>query len=306
MADRVLITGARGFVGTHLARALSASHPGCRLDVTPFDVTDRAATRAALERARPDVCFHLAAVSSIGAARAQPTRAWQVNLDGTLLLADLLRETCPEALFVFASSAEAYGDSFRSGQPLDETAALAPANTYSATKAAADLALGALAHEGLRVVRLRPFNHTGAGQSPDFVVAAFARQIARIEAGVQEPVLSVGNLAAERDFLDVRDICAGYAACIDHAAALEPGTILNFCSGQTRSIRSVLDDLIRLSGLSVEIRVDPARLRPVDLPRALGAGGRAESVLGWRPRVGWDDTLRAVLEDWRTRVRHEV
>ncbi|NHO33153.1 NAD-dependent epimerase/dehydratase family protein [Acetobacter sp. LMG 1636] len=311
---RILVTGAQGFVGNHLLHALrSTSHnaqpdtvPNTVIEAARFDITDPDAVSAVLDRTRPDLCFHLAAISSIGAARADPDEAWTVNLHGTLRVANALRRINPGATFVFASSAEAYGDSFRSGLPLDETAPLAPANTYSATKAAADLALGALAHEDLRTIRLRPFNHTGPGQTADFVVPAFARQIARIEAGLQDPVLSVGNLDAERDFLDVRDICAAYLACARHAADIRPGTIFNLCSGQTRSIRSVVDDLIRLSGTSVTVRIAPEKLRPVDLPRAAGSAQQAAATLNWHPSTAWDDTLRAVLDDWRARIRHEA
>ncbi len=306
MATRILVTGAQGFVGRHLLHTLRHTHPACTVEAGRFDITDADAVTEALTRARPDLCFHLAAISSIGAARSDPDEAWTVNLHGTLRLATTLRHVSPAATFVFASSAETYGDSFRGGTPLDETAALAPANTYSATKAAADLALGALAHEGLRCLRMRPFNHTGPGQTADFVVPAFARQIARIEAGLQEPVLSVGNLDAERDFLDVRDVCTAYAACLSHAAEAEAGAILNLCSGHTRSIRSILDDLIRLSGARVTVRTDPEKLRPVDLPRAAGSAQRAADLLGWRPSIAWDDTLRAVLDDWRQRIRHEA
>ncbi|NHO17795.1 NAD-dependent epimerase/dehydratase family protein [Acetobacter oeni] len=303
---RILVTGAQGFVGQHLLRALGATLPDCVVETPRCDITDADAVTGVLERARPDLCFHLAAISTIGAARASPDEAWNVNLHGTLRVANALYRVRQDATFVFTSSSETYGDSFRGGAPLDETAALAPANTYSATKAAADLALGALAHDGLRTLRLRPFNHTGPGQTASFVVPAFARQIARIEAGLQESVLSVGNLDAERDFLDVRDVCAAYAACATHGPALAPGTILNLCSGQTRSIRSILDDLIRLSGAAVTVRTDPDKLRPVDLPRAAGSAKRAAELLNWRPSIAWDDTLRAVLDDWRARIRHEA
>ncbi|MBO1360865.1 GDP-mannose 4,6-dehydratase [Acetobacter sacchari] len=303
---RVLITGARGFVGKHLQSMLAKERPDCTVLTPSFDVTDRQAVFDAVEAVQPQICFHLAAVSSIGQARSEPDLAWRVNLGGVLNVADALKSAAPEALLVFTSTSEAYGDSFRGGAPLDETAALAPGNTYSATKSAADLALGALANDGLRVVRMRPFNHTGAGQTDSFVVPAFARQIARIEAGRQEPLISVGNLSAERDFLDVRDICAAYASCLTHGATLPKGAILNLCSGQTRSIRSILDDLLRLSGVAAKVEIAADKLRPVDLPRAAGSSARAAELLGWRPRIAWDDTLRSVLDDWRRRVRDDA
>ena len=168
-----------------------------------------------LRSASPDSCIHLAAISTIAAAQQDQDRAWQVNLHGTLSLAHAILRYAPECQLIFASTADAYGASFEPGAKLDEHAPLAPLNTYSATKAAADLALGSMARQGLRVVRLRPFNHTGPGQTAQFVVAAFARQVARIAAGRQPPVLEVGNLEPRRDFLDVRDVCAAYTACVD-------------------------------------------------------------------------------------------
>src|SRR5262249_19286486 len=137
-------------------------------------------------------------------------QAWEVNLHGTLHLARAILRHVPDCQMLFASSADAYGWSFQSGTALAENAPLAPRNTYAATKAAADLALGSMTEQGLRCVRLRPVNHTGPGQSDQFVVAAFARQIARVATGLQPPLLEVGNLDAWRDFLDVRDVCAAY------------------------------------------------------------------------------------------------
>ncbi len=225
--------------------------------------------------------------------------AWRVNLLGTLALAEALRRQ--DALLVYPSSAEIYGASFRPGRPLDETAAPAPQNTYAATKAAADLALGAMAADGLRVVRLRPFNHTGPGQTEAFVVPAFAAQAARIAAGLQPPVLNVGNLDARRDFHDDRDVCAAYAAAL--AADLAPGTILNLASGTPRRIGDVLAHLLRLAGVAPRIEPDPARMRPSDIPTAAGDAAAARAKLGWAPAIAWETTLRDVLADWSDRVR---
>jgi nucleoside-diphosphate-sugar epimerase len=187
-----------------------------------------------------------------------------------------------------------------------EDAPLAPLNVYGATKAAADLALGSMAVRGLRVVRLRSFNHIGPGQSAQFVVAAFARQIARIGAGLQPPLLRVGNLDASRDFLDVRDVCRGYVACIARRDALAPGTILNLASGQPRRIADVLRELQAMAGIEVEVQVDQSRVRESDLPVACGDASRARRMLGWAPTTPWTTTLRDVLEDWRGRVISEA
>jgi len=208
----------------------------------------------------------------------------------------------PACTLVFASTADAYGSSFRAGHPLDESAVLSPLNTYSATKAAADLALGAMALEGLRVVRLRPFNHTGPGQSDNFAVPSFARQVASIAAGLREPVIHVGALEPYRDFLDVRDVCAAYAACISHADTLTPGLIMNIASGQPRRIGDVLQTLLDLAGVHADIRIDTSRLRPTDIDRAVGDAGLADRLLGWVPRIPWEQTLNDVMSDWQRRV----
>ena len=303
MAPRsILVTGAGGFVGRHLVARLARDFPEARLHLAPFDVTDAAATNEAVRLAGPDAVLHMAAISAIPEAQRAPDLAWRVNLLGTLALARAVLAHAPAACLVQAGSADAYGASFRAGVPLDEDAALAPLNTYAATKAAADLALGAMAGEGLRAIRLRPFNHTGPGQSDAFVLPAFARQIARIAAGRQEPVLRVGALDAQRDILDVRDVCAAYAACLARADAIAPGTILNVASGVPRRIGSILDALLAIAGVRATVEVDPTRLRRTEIPLACGDAGRARSLLGWAPRIPWETTLADVLQDWRGRI----
>lgn len=300
---RILVTGSRGFVGRHLVGRLRADLPGADLAEAAFDVADAAAVEDAVRALRPDACVHLAAVAAIAAARQDPGRAWRVNLHGTLVLARALMAQAPGCVLLFASSADAYGASFRAGHALDEGAPLAPQNTYAATKAAADLALGALAAEGgLRVLRLRPFNHTGPGQSSAYVVAAFAEQVARIAAGLQPPVLRVGALDPVRDFQDVRDVCAAYAACLRRADELAPGTVLNVASGVPRRVGDVLDALLRLAGVEASVETDAARLRPSDIPTATGDAGLARRVLDWAPAIPWEQTLRDVLADWQGRI----
>ncbi|GAC1341600.1 MAG: GDP-mannose 4,6-dehydratase [Acetobacteraceae bacterium] len=299
---RILVTGAAGFVGRHLLPALRAAFPEAELLEAGFDVTDRAAVSAEVASARPEAVVHLAAVAAPSEARQDPDLAWRVNLGGTLNVARAVLAEAPGCTLLFASSADAYGASFRQGVAVDERAALAPQNTYGATKAAADLALGAMAAEGLRCIRMRPFNHTGVGQSDAFVVPAFARQVARIAAGLQERVLHVGALEPMRDFLDVRDVCAAYVAALIRRDALAPGAIVNVASGEARRIGDVLAALLELAEVSAEIRTDTARLRPSDIAVAVGDAGLARRELGWAPVIPWSQTLAEVLADWRVRV----
>lgn len=304
---RILVTGASGFVGRHLMPRLAAAFPGAKVAASWVELTDATAVAAAVADLRPDACIHLAGITSVPGARQAPERAWAVNLHGTLNLAHALLREAPACTLLFASSADAYGASFRTGQALCERAALAPLNDYGATKAAADLALGALAaSRGLRVIRVRPFNHTGCGQSADFALPSFARQLGRIAARLQDPVLQVGSLEAARDFLDVRDVCAGYLACLERRSAIPPGTIINLASGRARRMQDILDRMIALSGVSLRVEQDPARMRPSDIPTATGDARLARAMLGWAPVVPWEDTLATVLQDWAAQASAEA
>lgn len=304
--DRIILTGASGFVGRHLTAALAAAYPDATLITPDVDIRDATAVAAAIQVASPDVCIHLAAISTVAASARHEDQAWQVNLHGSLHLAHAILRHAPDCVMLFVSSADAYGSSFRAGTAVTEDTALAPMNVYGASKAAADLAVGSMAMQGLRVVRLRAFNHTGRGQSAEFAVPAFARQIARIAAGLQPPVLQVGNLDTWRDFLDVRDICRAYVACIARRDALAPGTILNLASGQARRIGDVLGELQAMAGVEIEVRIDQSRVRESDLHMACGDATRAREVLGWTPTIPWSVTLRDVLDDWRARVAGEA
>jgi GDP-4-dehydro-6-deoxy-D-mannose reductase len=300
---RILITGASGFVGRHLTATLAVACHDATVFTPSIDVRDRAVVAATVQQTAPDVCIHLAAVSTVRGAEQDETQAWEVNLHGTLNVAGAILGHAADCLMLFISSADAYGGSFRTGVPLTESVALAPMNTYAATKAAADLALGSMVERRLRCIRLRPFNHTGPGQSEQFVVAAFARQVARIAAGVQPPVLNVGNIDVRRDFLDVRDVCAAYVACIRKAAKLPSGAILNLASGNPRRVGDILAELQKIAGTNAELKIDATRVRQSDLPSACGDSTQARMALGWTPVIPWEQTLRDVLDDWRARVR---
>ncbi len=308
---RILLTGAGGFVGRHLRALCARRFPGAQLlptgereqsGIRRLDVTDLAAAHAIIREFRPDAVVHLAAVAAVPEANRAAPRTWRVNLGGTCRLARAVLEAAPAAHFLFASSAAVYGRSFRAGLPLAETAPLAPLDTYAATKAAAEMALSAMVSEGLRLIRLRPFNHIGPGQSEAFAIGTFAAQIARIEARQQPPELAVGSLDAWRDFLDVRDVCAGYLAALERAETLESGIAVNLASGTGRRIGTVLDELLSLARLRITVRTDERRLRRSDLSLSVGDAALAARLLGWRPAIPWEKTLADLLADWRQRV----
>jgi GDP-4-dehydro-6-deoxy-D-mannose reductase len=301
MPAGILVTGANGFVGGHLLPLLQTHYPSRDVIAFTGDIRDTQAMRAQLRHIRPWACVHLAAIASVAEARRDEDALWATNLQGTLHLAHAILADMPSCSFLFASTADAYGDSFRQGNPVDETIPLAPLNPYAASKAAADLAVGALAAEGLRAIRLRPFNHTGPGQSDAFVVPAFARQIARVAAGQQAPVVRVGDIDPHRDFLDVRDVCAAYIACLDAGDSISPGSIFNISSGRTIRIGDILTDLLTEAGVTVQIEPDVSRKRVTDIPYASGDSRKLTQMTGWQPVIAWAQTLRDVLQDWQGR-----
>ncbi|MDG4880384.1 NAD-dependent epimerase/dehydratase family protein [Mesorhizobium sp. WSM4884] len=314
---RVLITGARGFVGPYVFDALrgvcgsdiaviatskdGGPHPVFR-QVEALDVTDKVAVQDAIVRHRPTHIVHLAAVAALGAARADPENTWRIHVQGALNVAHAILEKAPECWLLHVGSGLVYGESAKAGLPLDESALLAPVDDYAVTKAAADLALGALSRRGLKCIRLRPFNHTGPGQTEAFAVPAFAMQIARIEAGLAPPVIRVGNLDAERDFLDARDVANAYARVVLSSSDLAPNTIFNIASGISWRMGNILERLLAQSSVKIATEQDLLRLRPSDLPRIVGDGTRAREQLGWAPIHRFEATLGAVLNDCRARV----
>ncbi len=313
---KVLVTGAGGFVGPYLLAALrerfgpeieilaTGKHEDGKTgtEMRRLDITEPDAVAEIIRAFSPTHLFHLAGIAAPMAAGANPEAAWKVNVAGTLNIARAVMDHAPECTLFSVGSGLVYGESANAGVALDEKTLLVPLEDYSVTKAAADLALGALAKRGLKCVRLRPFNHTGRGQEEAYVVPAFAMQIARIEAGKQPPQISVGNLEAERDFLDVRDVVRAYVKAAEHAGELEPGCIINVASGQARRIGDILDALLSLSETRIEIVQDPKRMRPSDIPRYVGNADFAMNVLGWRPEHEFSETIADVLDDCRRRT----
>lgn len=299
----ILVTGAGGFVGQHLLPVLKSAFPMSRIIGSglhpwanePLDITSPGQALAVIARSQPDFCVHLAGITSIHAARADPMQAWQVNLHGAINIAGAILATAPQCRMIFVSSGECYGSSFNSGLALDETAPLAPLNLYAATKAAAELALGAMVGDGLQLLRLRPFNHTGPGQREDFAVPAFAGQIARIEAGLAPPIVAVGALDPEREFLDIRDVCNAYVRCIEKSDKIPSNQTINIANGQAVRIGKVLEILLAMAKCPIAVRPDPSKIRSAETARATGNPMLARTLLGWVPHFQLEETLATVL-----------
>jgi GDP-4-dehydro-6-deoxy-D-mannose reductase len=294
---RIFVTGAAGFVGSHLVARLAAEGAAITAADRELDVTDAPRLEGALRDARPEAIVHLAAISSVPEAEANHALAFRVNYLGTRsVLAGALR-AAPRARVLLASSCTVYGSAAPGSAPFDEGAPLRPRDAYARSKAASDLLGAAYAARGLDVVRARPWNHTGAGRPDHFVESSLARQIVAIEAGQSPPRLAVGNLDSVRDFLHVEDIIDAYLALLQPAV---PAGVYNVASGEGLSIRALLDALLALASARPEVVVDPARLRPADI--TVGSAEKLRAATGWRPARGAEQALRELMAFWRTRL----
>jgi GDP-4-dehydro-6-deoxy-D-mannose reductase len=315
---KLLVTGVAGFVGSHFVeflraeepevelfglvkpRAAAPAEPPAGISALEADLDDAASVEAALDAVRPDRVLHLAGQSSVQHSWMDPGGTLRTNVLGVAhLLHGLARRGSPARILV-VGSAEEYGRVEAADLPIREEQPLRPLSPYAVSKAAQ----GLLAREygrasGLSVILTRTFPHTGPRRGETFAESSFARQIAEIEAGRREPVLDVGNLDAVRDIADVRDVVRAYWLLLERG---EPGGVYNVCSGKGVRLRDLLQRLVELAGVAVEVRVDPQRLRPLDVPALVGDPTRLRRATGWEPRRGLDETLRDLLDDWRARV----
>lgn len=317
---RVLITGITGFAGSHLVEYLLAEVPGVEIfgtkrwrsrmeniehlqadiQLVECDLKDANAVRQVLTDVRPERIFHLAAQSYVPASWRAPSETLENNIISQTNIFEAMRALDLDARIQIAGSSEEYGLVHPDEVPIKETNPLRPLSPYAVSKVAQDL----LAYQyfrsyGLKAIRTRGFNHTGPRRGEVFVTSNFAKQIAAIEAGMHEPVIRVGNLSAQRDFTDVRDIVRAYWLALEKGT---PGEVYNLASGKAITIRELLDMLLELSEVEVEVEVDPDRLRPSDVEILLGDYSKFHADTGWEPRIPLSKTVEDLLNYWRQRL----
>ena len=308
MTATILLTGGAGFVGRELAVRLRSRFPDSRVvvaglpsadradpDVVEFDLTEPASVERLIATVRPTALAHLAAMTHVGEAQDRRDEVWRVNALGTSHLAEAVLRRAPDCRFLHVSSGDVYGVTANTRERLAEDDPPRPANVYAVTKLAAEHALQEAQLRGLRLVRARPFNHTGPTQEPRFVVPRIVSQVAEIALGRLEPVLRLGALDRSRDFLHVRDVCDAYCEILARFDQVEPAGVLNIASGQARTIQSVVDDVVELAGVDCEIVSEPSALRPYDVVQMCGDASRARTLLNWAPKIGWRELLQEML-----------
>lgn len=314
---RALITGITGFAGSHLAEYLLAEHPDVevfgtyrwrsRMDniehlrskvkLLEADLRDYHSMFSALERARPDYIFHLAAQSFVPSSWTAPNETLTTNIVGQTNLFEAVRALKLDPTIQIACSSEQYGLVLKDETPIKETNPLRPLSPYAVSKVGQDyLGYQYFQSYGLKVIRTRGFNHTGPRRGQVFVTSNFCSQVAAIELGLQEPVIRVGNIDAIRDFTDVRDMVRAYWLAVTKA---KPGEVYNIATGNSIVIREMLNRILELSTVDVKVEVDPERLRPSDVEVLIGDASKFRADTGWEPRIPFDQTLRDLLAYWR-------
>jgi len=317
---RVLITGITGFAGSHLAEYILSNHSGVdvfgivrwrsrmdnilqirdKIKLVEADLKDMVSLRAVLADVKPDRIFHLAAQSFVPTSWKCPAETLAINAIGEINLFEAILSLNQAPKIQIAGSSEEYGQVFSNEIPMKETNPFRPLSPYAVSKVAQDL-LAFQYHKSyaVRTVRTRGFNHTGPRRGDVFVTSSFAKQIAEIEQKKRPPVVHVGNLEAKRDFTDVRDMVRAYWLSLEKGVE---GEVYNIGSGQAYSMQEVLDLLMSLSRSKMEVKVDPARLRPSDVPVLLSDSSKFRALTGWRPMIPFKQTILDLLNYWRERV----
>ncbi|HVQ43200.1 MAG TPA: GDP-mannose 4,6-dehydratase [Vicinamibacterales bacterium] len=312
MQGTTLVTGATGFAGSHLLDKLvdhaplvawyrpdgQQPDPDRHIEWRPVDLLKPHQVAAAIEDAMPAQIFHIAGAPQVAASFNTAVPHLQTNVLGTQHLLEAVRRSGRPCRILVVSSSQVYavGD-----DPIHEGAPLVPATPYGLSKLAQDrLADRAFAEDGLDIVIARPFNHAGPRQAPAFAVSSFARQVARIEAGIDPPDILVGNLDARRDMTDVRDVVDAYNLMM---AAAPAGRPFNICSGRAWKMGDLLEELLHSARVAIKVKVDQSRLRPSDVPVIQGDASRIHSELGWKPKIPVEQMLSDTLEWWRGQLR---
>ncbi len=312
---KALIIGAAGFVGHYLishlrdacnwqVSATKLKHeevPGQGISLFDLDILEIGQIRTLLEQVRPDCIFHLAAQSSVALSWKNPALTADVNIKGVINLLDAARALDYRPRILLIGSGEEYGHVKPEEIPIREENNLRPGNIYAATKACQNM-IGKIYADayGMDIIRVRAFNHIAPGQAPIFVVSDFCKQVAEIEAGIREPVISVGNLSAKRDFTDVRDVVRAYQLLMENG---RPGELYNVGSGHAVAIQEILDQILSLSNQKIEVRVDSSRMRPVDVPIIEADISKLCADTGWERQIALEQTIREIVEDWRNKVK---
>ena len=309
---KALVIGAGGFVGGYLISELcsrgwevcATKLPHEKINIygenavsystADLDILDENAVAELLAGFKPDCIFHLAAQSSVALSWKKPALTADINIKGCIDLLEAVRSTGISPRILFIGSSEEYGYAANRPEPVSETVKPEPANIYAITKLAQNM-IGELYCKayGMDIISVRAFNHIGPGQLPQFAVADFCKQAAEIKAGKREPVIHVGNLAAKRDFTDVRDIVRAYA---ELAVKGRSGETYNVGSGHAVSIQSVLDKIIELSGMEIQVEVDKERFRPVDVPFVEADVTKLKNDTGWERNIPQEESLRDIIE----------
>jgi len=311
--QKVFITGASGFVGRHLIDALLPM--GCEISGTSYpekpeecgfkaevaknivhlDIRLEKGVQAVIKRARPDWIFHLAAISNVRVSWEKRKETIETNLMGTFNLLEAARKNAPEARVLFVSSSDLYGILTPVEHALKEEAFVFALSPYAFSKASGEMLCRFYSQiEGLDIVIARSFPHTGPGQTPDFVCADWANQIARIEKGLSPPVVKVGNTAVRRDFSDVRDVVHAYIYLLEKG---RKGQVYNVCSGRAQSLQDILDKLVSFSSKKITVEVDKRKLRKADIPLLLGDNRKIREETGWMPKIPLETTLHDLFNN---------
>ena len=303
---KILITGSEGFVGTHLTKVLGETsyeiiltcHPLLRPpkgDYVPLDILNLEMARDVLKNYKPDIVFHLAAISSVSKSFRDTQLTYNTNIMGTVNLCEAARSIKNRIYFVFVSTCEVY----KSGESLAETSEIFLNNPYAVSKYAAELICRNYMVAGLDCTILRPFTHTGPGQAEDFVLPTVAKQVAEIEQNKRPPLIEIGNTEVKREFMNVQDVASAYKLAIERC---KPGEVYNIASNQGYTLAEVLDVFKKLSKEDFEIRTDPSRIRGVDIPALVGDGSKFSALTAWQPKIKIEKTVEDLLNYWRAKI----